>query len=80
MRVTLRNDFHNTEINVNVTDPKGYLSVAQTRRVKDALCGITDCCCGDVRGPQGDDGLVEVTRERLANGNDVYQVVVHLEK
>ena len=49
--VTLRNDFHDTTVDVRV--PKdGRLSMAQVRRIRRELCGIHDCRCGAVRGPQ----------------------------
>ena len=49
-KVTLKNDFHNTE--VNVIPKNGWLSRAQVLRVEQTLCGVSDCCCGVVRGLQ----------------------------
>jgi hypothetical protein len=50
-KITLRNDFHNTEVNVVL---KGdTLTRNQMYRVKKALCGRDNCACGPIRGPQG---------------------------
>ena len=48
---TLRNDFHDTRVNVRVLED-GRLSKTQVRRIRRELCGIHDCRCGAVRGPQ----------------------------
>ena len=50
-RYTLKNDFHNTEVTVLVAAGEP-LSIHQERRVNAALCGISDCSCGAIRGPQ----------------------------
>ena len=59
MKLTLSNDFHNTEITLNCKDDK--LSAGQVKRANRELCGMSDCCCsGDIgyRGPQdGFDGI-----------------------
>jgi hypothetical protein len=64
MKITLKNDFHNTEVGVYAVEitsgtsgrTVGYLlSAQQTRRVRKRLCGIAGCACGDdlsLRGPQ----------------------------
>ena len=66
MKVTLRNDLHNTSVTVrpkgttivevgNVRVHYAILSVGQARRAKKALCGVKGCVCsGDLglRGPQ----------------------------
>ena len=69
MKITLANDFHNTEITLICKD--GKLSAGQVKRASRTLCGVSGCCCsGDVgyRGPQQDgiDGI-EVMHDR--NGN-----------
>ena len=51
-KVTLVNDFHNTEINVVVTADTQYsatwvLSARQCRRVREALCNDNNCACGN---------------------------------
>ena len=56
--VTLRNDFHNTTVDVRPSDA-GRLSASQVRRVRRELCGIHDCRCGVVRGPQDVEYLEE---------------------
>ena len=53
--ITLRNDFHHTEVRVKPTyDNKGRpsLTPSQWRRVLRTLCGSDSCCCGYVRGSQ----------------------------
>lgn len=52
MLVTLKNDFHNTEVTVRVLRRSTHLTKYQMRRVNNALCGMADCCCGGIRGPQ----------------------------
>jgi hypothetical protein len=54
-KFTLRNSFHNTEVNVLVKrqDSGSYaLSESQIKRVKRTLCGCSDCTCNWTRGPQ----------------------------
>lgn len=56
--ITLSNDFHNTAVTVRVPIDEEYpiqLSKSQTRRIENALCGMIECECGGVRGPQEDD-------------------------
>lgn len=61
----LANSFHNTSTTIRVTDPsqdqhKAWTELqvqawddakaaAKVRRIKRALCGMSDCCCGTVR-------------------------------
>lgn len=59
---TLRNDFHNTSVNVRAeglshiyNEVEIKLSKSQIERACKSLCGIKDCTCGDdcgMRGPQ----------------------------
>lgn len=68
MRVTLYNDFHNTEVRLNArrnlngphacrgswdwTD--GYqLTPSQVKRAQRVLCGMRDCVCGNDLGMRG---------------------------
>jgi len=51
MIITLKNNFHNTEVRVNVPND-GELSIGQAKRVRKMLCGSDSCTCGVVRGPQ----------------------------
>jgi hypothetical protein len=49
-KITVKNDFHNREINLIL---KGdTLTQSQMRRVKNELCGSPDCKCGGIRGDQ----------------------------
>lgn len=50
-KFTLRNDFHNTEVSVIVKEGEAF-SATQQRRVRKALCGVYECRCGTIRGPQ----------------------------
>lgn len=57
MKITLYNDFHNTEITLIVKN--GMLSPAQVKKSKKALCGIAGCTCGDELGTRGNQDLPE---------------------
>jgi len=52
MIVTLRNDFHNTEVDIRVPNLPYTLSNGQMTRIWRVLCGRNDCKCGGVRGKQ----------------------------
>lgn len=61
--ITLRNDFHNTEVNTRIRDTR--LTRRQLDRIRRSLCGIKGCTCGDSlgsRGPQDDPESVELLR------------------
>jgi len=49
-KITLRNEFHGTKATVIVRD--GYISAGSMRRALKKLCGMNDCCCGVIYGPQ----------------------------
>lgn len=49
-KVTLRNDFHNSEARVSIP-----ASPAAVKRAMRKLCGIAGCTCGSIRGPIVDD-------------------------
>ena len=55
-KVTMKNDFHNTEATVycqyDAQRNTGYLSPRQYSRALKKLCGMADCECGGVRGRQ----------------------------
>ena len=59
--MTLRNDFHQTA--VPVRPRHGALSALTMRRVHRVLCGMIDCRCGGVRGPQYDETGARVVLE-----------------
>lgn len=51
MKITLRNDFHNTEAVViphNLHGREGFLSARQVKRADRKLCGMSDCTCGGI--------------------------------
>jgi len=50
--ITLKNDFHRTAVNVQLRGGQTILTKSQMRRVNRTLCGVTDCKCGGIRGPQ----------------------------
>lgn len=49
-KLTLRNDFHQTEATVLVKN--GVISPRSLKRARKKLCGMRDCCCGGIRGTQ----------------------------
>jgi len=48
--ITLTNNFHGTSVNLRPRN--GRLSPAQMRRARKVLCGLSECKCGGIRGPQ----------------------------
>lgn len=52
--LTLRNDFHNTTCKIRMRPDQTVLTRSQMRRVRKTLCGMSDCQCGEIRGPQED--------------------------
>jgi hypothetical protein len=50
--ITLTNDFHNTEVNLQVGDDD-RISLSQAKRARRELCGIKGCLCGDDLGMRG---------------------------
>jgi len=48
--ITLRNNFHNTEAKAIALD--GVISDRAMKRVERKLCGVPNCPCGAVCGPQ----------------------------
>ena len=78
--ITLRNDFHNTKARVRAEllefkaleyDPPrkvvaAILTESQYKRAKRKLCGMSDCKCETLRGPQEHEGKIleiEVLRD-----------------
>jgi len=71
---TLRNDFHDSEVRIRC-DGLSHIhneceirpTKRQLQRIRRVLCGISDCECGSIRGPQRtDDGkllIVDCTAE-----------------
>ena len=57
MKITLKNDFHNTEITLIAKN--GMLSTGQVKKSKKTLCGIAGCTCGDELGTRGNQDLPE---------------------
>lgn len=52
-KITLINDYHNTTTNViykKTPNHRPYLTANQVNRAEKALCGMSDCKCGGVRG------------------------------
>ena len=62
---TLRNDFHNTSVNVRCQgiqytpyEIEITLSESQKKRTKKALCGVQGCTCSDETGMRGEQDSV----------------------
>lgn len=80
MKITLRNNFHNTEVKLRINKvycggAVGKLSAHQIKRARNILCGIQGCTCGDelgCRGPQ--DYYVEVVYDNMS-GKVIYGIV-----
>lgn len=70
MIITLRNDFHNTSVNIRANALPHVIPPSQERRIRRALCGVKGCACGKVRGPQhGPDGQrIVVQRDWYGEG------------
>lgn len=66
MRITLTNNFHNSESIVSVPRLPYTLSTGQSAKVRRELCGLRDCTCGVVRGRQWQ-GRQELTVEQDAD-------------
>lgn len=68
MQIELKNNFHNTSAKLNVSDLRiaeelgngnDYfctITATQMQRAARKLCGMKDCTCGTVRGPQTHNG------------------------
>jgi len=52
MKVTLHNDFHDTEETIHIAEGD-ILSRARVRRIHDSLCGSDTCCCSGAIGMRG---------------------------
>lgn len=78
MLLTLRNNFHETNADVRISGFPATLTPAQTKRVKRALCGVTGCTCGGVRGRQmaPDGNLLDV--ETTYDSNGAPQLVIEV--
>jgi hypothetical protein len=50
--ITLRNDFHGSEVSIRATVGQ-ELSLAQVLRARRILCGISGCTCGGNLGERG---------------------------
>lgn len=64
--LTLTNDFHDTEARVRIDVP-GAMTYRQYKRAWKTLCGIADCRCGGIRGPQWHNGR-RIALEDQADG------------
>ena len=59
-KLTLRNDFHNTEATVIVKN--GIIFHSSLKRARAKLCGMKNCYCGDIRGTQ--DMIIDTCYDR----------------
>ena len=60
MKITLKNDFHNSSVNIRCevlshihNIATAYPNAAQIKRAKKALCGISGCTCSNDSGIRG---------------------------
>ena len=58
MIITLRNDFHNTSVNIRCRVVEydtfiAYPNARQIKRAKAVLCGVSGCCCSRDDGTRG---------------------------
>lgn len=68
MKVTLKNDFHNTEVSVEgepwltqLNERMISIKVVDLRKAGMYLCGMKDCTCGGFRGRAYDENSVDYT-------------------
>ena len=74
--ITLKNDFHNTQVNLIPKD--GCLSVGQIQRARRELCGSRSCCCGRELGQRGSQGGIEIiVHPRSWGGLEWAEVIDH---
>jgi hypothetical protein len=69
MRITLKNDFHNSAVSLNCevlshihNVATAYPTLGQIKRAKRELCGISGCTCS---GDDGTRGRQELNGKRL---------------
>ena len=66
--ITIRNDFHNTEVRIRANIGE-ELTWSQIMRARRKLCGIAGCTCGGPcgeRGPQDGFYLEQIAYDRVA--------------
>lgn len=56
MKITLSNDFHNTEVTLMMKSI--FPTRHQVKRAKAALCGISGCTCSGVLGNRGEQNAI----------------------
>jgi hypothetical protein len=63
MKITLKNDFHNTQVTLDMKSsvPTGY----QVKKSQKTLCPVAGCICGDVMGMRGPQDIKIVGQEYL---------------
>lgn len=52
MKITLTNDFHNTETTIEIKEG-GLVPISQIKKAKNELCGIKGCACSNASGQRG---------------------------
>jgi hypothetical protein len=55
IKITLTNDFHDTQITLRPRN--GKLSLRQVNKSKRRLCPSRDCICGDALGTRGEQSV-----------------------
>lgn len=76
MKVTIKNDFHGTSINL-ITDKNGYLNHQQVLKSRRALCGIKGCLCGGELGERGSQGGLEIISSGYGRDGIDVRIVDH---
>lgn len=69
-KLTLTNNFHNT--NATVVVKNGIISEGSLNRAEKKLCGMSDCCCGNIRGSQFLPNGTQIIVEELYDYNGRY--------
>ena len=69
--LTLRNDFHNSEARIRAKVCRGGWTVSKRAWVAACrtLCGMSDCQCGNIRGPITDAAGRQYLAEQLTSGD-----------
>ena len=68
-KITLRNDFHGSAIALIAKN--NQINANQLKRARKALCGLSACTCGGIRGPQ--DFQIELSLDK--NNQEIIDLV-----
>lgn len=69
-KITLTNNFHNTEVILNVKDGKN-ISANQVKKANKILCGYNGCLCSGYMGTRGTQAVeIEINQDGSAYINE----------